>query len=55
MFVDHVRYCDCGCEEFTEISSLPETKSPSGKNPGEVVSVIIFVLCVIGAILIWFV
>lgn len=48
-----VQYCDCGNDEFEEISSMPEKQSFK-INSKQLFSQVIFALCIALSVWVWF-
>ncbi len=55
IYHDPVKYCDCGSDMFERVESVAEPAAKTGMSIQELVSWFIFVLCVVCAVLVWFI
>ncbi len=46
-------YCDCGNNNFSEIPDDSSVKNPAADKKGRLISIFIFILCIIFSLLIW--
>ncbi len=54
VYVAPVKYCDCGNDEF-EVVVQQQPKQASLYNIQNIISWIIFLLCLTAAVLVWFI
>ena len=55
IYPSRVQYCDCGNDTFDVISQTVSVRPQKSVSSGEVVSWVIFILCLLAAVLVWFV
>lgn len=56
IYQNRVQYCDCGNDTFDVISQNVSHASPQKSiSSGDIVSWVIFILCLVAAILVWFI
>lgn len=55
IYYNTVKYCDCGSNDFEQINTNSEPAAKKELTVQELVSWIIFILCFLGAVLVWFV
>ncbi len=54
LYDNYVKYCDCGGSDFEKIVPEPE-KTDFADSAKKLVSWIIFILCILGAVVVWFI
>ncbi len=51
---DYVKYCECGGSDFEKVDLEPE-KFDFADSAKKIVSWIIFILCILGSVVVWFI
>ena len=54
IYPQKVLYCDCGNDTFEQIAQTAPQKMAK-RNPKEIISWVIFSLCLIASVLVWFI